>query len=149
LTQQKLTVLRQEEALEQLRLELRQEKADIEQGSQRSAERVAEKEASLELLARTLATREEELADGSALNRAEQRRIDERMRYLDSQETQLHNRDLDVRHKEQQLAAALFQLPVLRDNLRVALQTLDESLAWLNETGRSQPESRLLQSDAD
>jgi hypothetical protein len=149
LTQQKLTLLRQEEALEQLRLELRQEKADIEQGSQRSAERVAEKEASLELLARTLATREEELADGSALNRAEQRRIDERMRYLESQETQLHNRDLDVRHKEQQLAAALFQLPVLRDNLRVALQTLDESLAWLNETGRSQPESRLLQSDAD
>ncbi|MGC6369506.1 hypothetical protein [Pseudomonas sp. K2I15] len=149
LTQQKLTVLKQEKALEQMRLELRQEKADIAQGSQRSAERVAEKEASLELLARTLAAREEDLAGGSALNQAEQRRIDERVRYLESQEAQMHNRDLAVRHKEQQLAAALFQLPVLRDNLRVALQTLDESLAWLGESGRSEPDSGPLRSDAD
>ncbi|NWC95294.1 MULTISPECIES: hypothetical protein [unclassified Pseudomonas] len=151
LTQQKLAVLKQEEALEQMRLELRQETLDIAQESQRSAERMAEKEASLAVLAHTLATREEELADGSALNRAEQRRIEERVRYLESQEAQLHSRDLQVRHKEHQLAAALFQLPVLRDNLKVALQTLDESLAWLSEAGRSQsqPESRLLQSDTD
>ena len=149
LTQQKLTVLKQEEALEQMRLELRQEKADIAQGSQRSAERVAEKEASLELLARTLAAREEDLAGGSALNQAEQRRIDERVRYLESQEAQMHNRDLAVRQKEQQLAAVLFQLPVLRDNLRVALHTLDESLAWLGESGLSQPESRPFPSDSD
>lgn len=149
LTQQKLTVLKQEEALEQLRLELRQERADIEQGSQRSAERVAEKEASLELLARTLTTREEHLAGCSTLNQAEQRRMDERARYLESQEAQMHNRDVAVRHKEQQLAAALLQLPVLRDNLRAALQTLDESLAWLGESGRNQPDNRPLQSDAD
>lgn len=149
LTQQKLSVLKQEEALEQLRLELRQEKLDLEQESQRSAERVAEKEASLELLARTLATREEHLAGCSALNQAEQRRMDERARYLESQEAQLHDRDLAIRYKEQQLTAALFQLPVLRETLRGALQTLDESLPWLSETGRSQPERRPLQSDAD
>jgi hypothetical protein len=149
LTQQKLSVLKQEEALEQLRLELRQEKLDLEQESQRSAERVAEKEASLELLARTLATREEHLAGCSALNQAEQRRMDERARYLESQEAQLHDRDLAIRYKEQQLTAALFQLPVLRETLRGALQTLDESLPWLSEAGRSQPERRPLQSDAD
>lgn len=149
LTQQKLAVLRQEETLEQLRLELRQEKADFEQESQRSGESIAEKEASLQLLAHTLTAREEQLAGSAALNQAEQRRMDERARYLESQETRLHDRDLVVRHKEQQLAAALFQLPVLRDNLRVALQTLDESLAWLSETGRSQPEGHPLQPDAN
>ncbi|NWD23808.1 hypothetical protein HX864_11100 [Pseudomonas yamanorum] len=149
LTQQKLAVLRQEEALEQLSLELRQEKADFEQESQRSGESIAEKEASLQLLAHTLTAREEQLAGSAALNQAEQRRMDERARYLESQETRLHDRDLAVRHKEQQLAAALFQLPVLRDNLRVALQTLDESLAWLSETGRSQPEGHPLQPDAN
>eukprot|EP00659_Diplonema_papillatum_P006711 gene6711-10267_t len=118
LTQQKLSVLKQEEALDQLRLELRQEKADLEQESQRSADRIAEKETSLEQLARTLALREEHLAGSSALNQTEQRRMDERARYLESQEAQLHDRDLAVRLKEQQLTAALFQLPVLRDNLR-------------------------------
>lgn len=149
LTQQKLSVLKQEEALDQLRLELRQERADLEQESQRSADRIAEKETSLEQLARTLALREEHLAGSSALNQTEQRRMDERARYLESQEAQLHDRDLAVRLKEQQLTAALFQLPVLRDNLRVTLQSLDESLAWLGENGRGQPECGPTQTEAD
>jgi hypothetical protein len=149
LTQQKLSVLKQEEALEQRRLELRQERLELEQEIQRSAEKVAEKEASLEQLARTLTTREEHLAGCSVLNQAEQRRMDERARYLESEEAQVQNRERVVSHKEQQLTAALVQLPVLRENLRGALQTLDESLARLAETGRSQPESRLLGQDAD
>ncbi|WP_446739992.1 hypothetical protein [Pseudomonas sp. TH34] len=149
LTQQKLSVLKQEEALEQLRLELRQKKLELEQESQRSAERTAEKEASLEQLARTLTTREEHLAGCSVLNQAEQRRMDERARYLESEEAQVRNRERLVGHKEQQLTAALVQLPALRENLRGVLQTLDESLARLAETGRSQPESRPLQLDAD
>jgi chromosome segregation ATPase len=149
LTQQKLSVLKQEEALEQRRLELRQERLELEQEIQRSAEKVAEKETSLEQLARTLTTREEHLAGCSVLNQAEQRRMDERARYLESEEAQVQNRERVVSHKEQQLTAALVQLPVLRENLRGALQTLDESLARLAETGRSQPESRLLGQDAD
>jgi hypothetical protein len=149
LTQQKLGVLKQEEALEQLRLELRQEKVEVEQESQRRAERVAEKEASLELLARTLTTREEHLADCSALNQAEQRRMDERARGLESEEAQVHSRERAVSQKEQQLTATLSQLPVLRENLSAAFQTLDESLARLSELAHSRPESRLLQSDAD
>ncbi|MGH8408403.1 MAG: hypothetical protein ACRESL_23220, partial [Pseudomonas sp.] len=60
-----------------------------------------------------------------------------------------HDRDLAVRLKEQQLTAALFQLPVLRDNLRVTLQSLDESLAWLGENGRGQPECGPTQTEAD
>jgi ABC-type molybdate transport system permease subunit len=75
--------------------------------------------------------------------------MDERARYLESEEAQVQNRERVVSHKEQQLTAALVQLPVLRENLRGALQTLDESLARLAETGRSQPESRLLGQDAD
>lgn len=149
LTQQKLGVLKQEEALEQLRLELRQDKVEVEQESQRSAERVAEKEAALELLTRTLTTREEHLADCSALNQAEQRRMDERARGLESEEAQVHNRERAVSQKEQQLTATLSQLPVLRENLSAAFQTLDESLARLSELAHSQPVSRLLQSDAD
>lgn len=145
LTQQKLAVLKHEDALEQLRQELRQEQTELVNERQR----ITEKEASLEALAHTLAGREEHLAGSSALNQAEQRRMDERVRNLEGQEALLHNRDLAVREKEQQLTTALFQLPGLRDNLRLALQTLDESLAWLPESARSQPESRPRQADVD
>jgi hypothetical protein len=138
LTQQKRTVLEQEEALVQARAQLQQEQAVFEQERQQATERAAEKDAALQLLAETLGHREAHLADGSELQQVAQHRMDERARHLENQAAQLHSHDLVVRHKAEQLAAALSQLPGLRENLLGLLHSLDETLARLGETDQGQ-----------
>lgn len=133
LTQQKLAVLEQQEAIGQLRSKLHQERTDFEQVNQRFVERSIEKEASLQLLAQSLAVREEQLTGTSLSQRAEQDRLDERAHAMERQEVQFHNREQGIRRKEEQLAAVLSQVSSLRYRLGEALHSLDATLIELTQ----------------
>jgi hypothetical protein len=138
LTQQKNALVTQQEELDQMSRQLAQEKADWVLAKQEEAERASLKEADLQALAHSLNTREEHLAHHSEGRQVEQRRLDERARYIESQSAQLHNRDLAVRHKEERLAVGLSQLSNLRNSLKVILHDMDETLALEVEPGHEQ-----------
>ncbi|MGY2293644.1 hypothetical protein ACW9H6_07100 [Pseudomonas sp. SDO528_S397] len=139
LTQQKLAVLKQEDALEQARLQLQQEKDDWRRESLEALERSAEKEASLALLTQTLDSREEHLADRAALQQQEQARLDAQAHDVESQLTQLRNDERALRQREHQAAAVWARLPGLRDTLREVLHRLDDTLAAGDQGETNQP----------
>ncbi|KAA0943296.1 hypothetical protein FQ186_22360 [Pseudomonas sp. ANT_H14] len=128
LTQQKLAVLQQEEALEQLRCQLQQEKALLEQSKQQSIELMAEKNAALQQLTQTLNAREEHLVHGAQAQQTEQRHLDELAHHLDSLAARLQTDDVATHKKAEQLATGLAHLSVLRDSLRDVFHRLDEAL---------------------
>jgi len=129
LTQQKLTLLKQQEEQELLRKQLSKEKVDFEKTSRDGAERIVEKEASLQQLAQTLNAGVEHLARSSEAQQIEQCRLEALANSVGTQTTQVHARELAVRRKEEQLAGGLERLAGLRDNLRNLLYCLDEMLS--------------------
>jgi len=128
LTQQKNSVLKQEEELGQSRSLLLQEKANWELTKQQEAGRACEKELVLQRQAQTLNAREEQLLERAEGQQAEQHRLEEWAHDLERQTIQLHSRDLAVRHREEQFAIGLSQLSRLRVGLTALLCNVDEVL---------------------
>jgi len=143
LTQQKLTLLKQQEEQELLRKQLSKEKIDFEKTSRDGAERIVEKEASLQQLAQTLNAGVEHLARSSEAQQTEQCRLEELANRVGTQTTQVHARELAVRRREEQLAGGLEQLAGLRDNLRNLLYCLDETLSSGSEVEQATAERQL------
>ncbi|MBT2374787.1 hypothetical protein [Pseudomonas fluorescens] len=147
LTQQKNTVLKQEEELGQARSLLLQEKADWELTKQQDAGLACEKELALQQQAQMLNTREEQLLGRAEGQQAEQRRLEEWAHDLERQAIELHSHDLAVRHREEQLAVGLSHLSRFRAGLREVLHNVDEVLG----SGHDQAVSveRQLQADGE
>ncbi|QLG92256.1 hypothetical protein HZF02_09890 [Pseudomonas yamanorum] len=128
LTQQKNTVLKQEEELAQSHSLLQQEKASWELTKQQEAGRVSEKELALQQQVQMLNAREEQLLGRAEGQQAEQHRLEEWARDLERQAIELHRHDLAVRHGEEQLAVGLTHLSRFRVDLREVLHNVEEVL---------------------
>lgn len=137
LTQQKLALLKQQEEQEHLRKQLSEEKSDFEKISRDGAERIVEKESSLQQLAQTLNAGVEHLARSSEAQQIEQCRLEELANRVGAQTTQVQARELAVRRKEEQLEGGLERLSGLRDNLRDLLYCLDETLSSGSEASEA------------
>lgn len=125
LTQQKLAVLKQQEELEQLRSELLRDKAALEQSGQHTVEQ----DAALQQIARSLSEREDALGQSTQLQQAEQRRLEDWARQLESESFRLQAQDQQVRQQQAQLATGFVQVTGIRDTLQTLLAGLDQSLA--------------------
>ncbi len=128
LTQQKNTVLKQEDELAQSHSLLQQEKASWELTKQQEAGRVSEKELALQQQVQMLNAREEQLLGRAEGQQAEQHRLEEWARDLERQAIELHRHDLAVRHGEEQLAVGLTHLSRFRVDLREVLHNVEEVL---------------------
>lgn len=141
LTQQKNTVLKQEEELAQSRSLLQQEKASWELTKQQEAGRASEKELALQQQAQMLNTREEQLQGRAEGQQAQQHRLEEWVRDLERQAIESHSHDLAVRHREEQLAVGLSHLSRFRAGLREVLHNVDEVLgAGHDQDGSVEPQ---------
>ena len=139
LTQQKQVVLKQEGVLEQWRARLQQDQTDLEQKRQELVNRTLEKEATLQLQAQVLDSREAQLANDSTALQHEQRQLDERGHALEKRVSQVKSQESLVHLREEKLSVTIAQLSGLRQNLHAMLIELDQTLDCLAKTEQAQP----------
>jgi len=139
LTQQKQVVLKQEEALEQWRVRLQQDQADLEQKRQELVNRTLEKEATLQLQAQALDSREAQLVNDSSAQQHEQRQLDERAHALEKRVSEIKSQESLVHLRAEKVSVTIAQLSGLRQNLHAMLTELDQTLDCLAKTELAQP----------
>ena len=139
LPQQKQVVLKQEEALEQWRVRLQQDQADLEQKRQELVNRTLEKEATLQLQAQALDSREAQLANDSSAQQHEQRQLDERAHALEKRVSEIKSQESLVHLRAEKVSVTIAQLSGLRQNLHAMLTELDQTLDCLAKTELAQP----------
>lgn len=120
LTQQKLAVLKREEALELWHAQLQHEQAELERSREDLLNRT-----------RALDAQADQLANACAAQQQEQRQLDEGADALAKRVSQVHAQESRVRQQDQKLAAALLQLPGVRQQLQGMLLALDQALDGL------------------
>ena len=138
LTQQKRVVLKKEAALEQWQVQLQQGQAELEQKRQELASRTLEKDTALQMQAQALENREGRLASASAVYQQAQQQLDERADALEKRVAQVHDQELMVHRKGEQMAAMLLQFSGLRQRLQVMLPELDQVVGDFDSTERAQ-----------
>lgn len=131
LTVQKTAVLKQEEALEKWHSQLQREQAEFDQGRQEQVNRTLEKEATLQLRAQVLESREAQLVGAFTAQQQEQERMDELASALEKRAAQVYSQELMVRQRSEKLAAMLAQLSGGRQNLQAMLLEFDQTLEGL------------------
>ena len=131
LTVQKTAVLKQEEALEKWYSQLQRGQAELDQGRQELVNRTLEKEATLQLRAQVLESREAQLVGAYTAQQQEQERMDELASALEKRVAQAYSQELMVRQRSEKLAAMLAQLSGGRQNLQAMLLEFDQTLEGL------------------
>ena len=133
LTAQKTAVLKQEEALEKWYSQLQQSQAELDRGRQELVNRTLEKEATLQLRAQVLESREAQLVGAFTAQQQEQERMDELASALEKRVAQAYSQELMVRQRGEKLAAMLALLSVGRQNLQAMLLEFDQTLEGLGK----------------
>lgn len=133
LTTQKTAVLKQEEALEKWYSQLQRGQAELDQGRQELVNRTLEKEATLQLRAQVLESREAQLVGAFTAQQQEQERMDELASALEKRVAQAYSQELMVRQRSEKLAAMLVLLSGGRQNLQAMLLEFDQMLAGLGK----------------
>lgn len=124
LTQQKLAMLKHQEELEQLRGQLEREQGALEHSSRHATEQ----DAAMQQIARSLSEREDALSHGTQVQQAEQRRLEDWARQLESESFRLQALDLEMRQRQEHLSTGFIQVSGIRDDLKTLLFRLDETL---------------------
>ena len=133
LTAQKTAVLKQEEALEKWYSQLQRSQAELDQGRQELVNRTLEKEATLQLRAQVLESREAQLVGAFTAQQQEQERMDELASALEKRVAQAYSQELMVRQRSEKLAAMLALLSGGRQNLQALLLEFDQTLEGLGK----------------
>lgn len=133
LTAQKTAVLKQEEALEKWFSQLQQSQAELDRGRQELVNRTLEKEATLQLRAQVLESREAQLVGAFTAQQQEQERMDELASALEKRVAQAYSQELMVRQRGEKLAAMLALLSGGRQNLQAMLLEFDQTLEGLGK----------------
>ncbi|OYU06363.1 MAG: hypothetical protein CFE47_16655 [Pseudomonas sp. PGPPP1] len=133
LTAQKTAVLEQQEALDKWQSQLQRGQAQLDQERQELVNRTLEKEATLQLRAQVLESREAQLAGAFTTQLQEQERMNELASALEKRVAQAYSQELMVRQRSEKLAAMLALLSGGRQNLQAMLLEFDQALEGLGK----------------